>query len=226
MERLLLERYGPVLHGTVLELVPGGSRLTQELVEQARAYTGMGPSSAVIGVCRTMYRSGTFVHSAITELQQFQPSSFSAIVGGRCAIDLLDEQRRRLLFERLHRVLSPTGLLIFSSQNEPEAGDPAAPEVSTGRGGGLLRGFRLRSSRAPMDERELGSELLSGIDGERSSAQYRISRDAQERQLEELGFRLAECLDLDGRPVEPGDRAEGSPELHYVVRPDGPRRAG
>lgn len=43
-------------------------------------------------------------------------------------------------------------------------------------------------------------------------------RDAQDRQLAAAGFTLLECLDLDGRVVQPGEQAAPHPELHYVAR--------
>ncbi|MBV8952614.1 MAG: hypothetical protein JO179_00660, partial [Solirubrobacterales bacterium] len=47
---------------------------------------------------------------------------------------------------------------------------------------------------------------------------YYIGRDEQARQLEQLGYELVECLDLEGVPVPPGARSQ-STELHYVARP-------
>lgn len=216
MERLLFERHATVLQGAVLELIPGGSQFTGELVNQARSYTGVGPSAAVIGVCRQVYRAGKFVHAEVTDLEQFSEGAFDAVVAGRCALDLLDPERRRVAFERIHRVLGPLGVLIFSSHNLPDQASAPPAEARGRRGGGLRRALRLRSSRSPMDERELGNELLSGIDGE-VGGQYQIGRDEQEAQLSELGFRLVECLDLDGQAVPRGSAATDSPELHYVA---------
>jgi SAM-dependent methyltransferase len=219
VESVLLERYRVALQGAVLELVPGGSRLTEELVHQARAYNGLGPSSAVIGVCRQMYRTGKFTHGDLAGLDQFDPAGFDAVVAGRCALDVVNGERRLLVLEGLHRVLSPGGVLIFSSHNALEQASPPPAEAHGGRkGGGLLRGLRLRSSRAPMDERELGNELLSGIDGE-LTVQYQIGRQDQEAQLNELGFQLVECLDLEGHSVASGTAAGSPLELHYVARP-------
>lgn len=221
MESILLERHRPALLGDVLELIPGGSRLTEELVHQARAYTGIGPSAAVIGVCRHMYRGGTFVHADIRELEQFGENRFTAVAAWRCAIDSFDDAQRRVLLERINRVLRRDGVVIFSSHNL--AGHTLTPEPDRRSGGlgGLLRGRRPRSSRAPMDDRELGYALLSGIDGEMGGGQYHIGRDRQETQLGELGFRLLECLDLTGHPVPPEEEAAESPELHYVAQPVG-----
>jgi hypothetical protein len=220
VESVLLERYRAALQGSVLELVPGGSRLTEELVHQARAYIGIGPSPAVINVCRQVYLAGRFLVSDIGDLEQFEPGGFDVVFAGRCAIDNLGTERRRGLFEAVHRVLGQGGLWIFSSHNaaSPELQQFAAPS-SGRRQRGLLRGLRLRSSRAPMDERELGDELLTGIDGDPSAGPYRITREAQEQQLAELGFELGECIDLGGHQVSSDAPASESPELHYVARP-------
>lgn len=217
VEKGLLERHAASLAGAVLELVPGGSQLTEELVHRASSYTGVGSSAAVIGVCRQMHRAGKFVHAEITDLDQFPPAGFDAVLAWRCSLDLLSVERRRAVLQAVHRVLTPAGLLIFSSHNQPDKSATPAQENRGRRGGGLMRNLRLRSSRAPMDERELGSELLSGIDGELSGELYRIGRDEQEGQLNELGFRLIECVDLEGQAVPAGSAAADSPELHYVA---------
>jgi hypothetical protein len=47
---------------------------------------------------------------------------------------------------------------------------------------------------------------------------YYVSRDAQERQMMQVGYELLECLDLEGRCVERGETAAKCPELHYVAR--------
>lgn len=225
MESVLLERYRPALQGSVLDLVPGGSRLTEELVHQARAYVGIGPSPAVINVCRQVYLAGRFLVSQVDELEQFDPGGFDVVFAGRCAIDRLDTERRRAVFEGVRRVLGQGGLWIFSSHNaaSPELREIA--EKSGRRRGGLLRGLRMRSSRAPMDDGELGDELISGIDGDLSGGPYRITHRAQARQLEQLGFELRECIDLGGHQVSPDAPAPESAELHYVARPVPPRGA-
>jgi hypothetical protein len=223
VESVLLERYRPALQGSVLELVPGGSRLTEELVHQARAYVGIGPSPAVINVCRQIYLAGRFVASDIVGLDQFEPGGFDVVFAGRCSIDNLNAERRLRLLAGVRRVLGEEGLWIFSSYNAASpALQPSADQPSGRRkGGGLLRGLRMRSSRAPMDERDLGNELLSGIDGDPSTGPYRITSDAQETQLGECGLRLVECIDLGGHLVTQGAPASTSPELHYVARPVG-----
>jgi SAM-dependent methyltransferase len=47
---------------------------------------------------------------------------------------------------------------------------------------------------------------------------YYIGRDDQQRQLEQLGYELVECLELDGAPVPAGRDGIG-PSLYYVAAP-------
>jgi hypothetical protein len=79
---------------------------------------------------------------------------------------------------------------------------------------------RLRNHRrlAPQQADRADYAIRNDPAHEYSLLHYYIGRDAQARQLDELGFDLLECLDLDGRTVAPGEDAPESGELHYVAR--------
>jgi hypothetical protein len=65
---------------------------------------------------------------------------------------------------------------------------------------------------------EDGYAVLNDEAHDFSVLHYYISRDAQELQMSECGYRFVECLDLDGLVVSPGEAARHCPELHYVAR--------
>lgn len=221
VEKQLMDRYRQPLQGDVLELVPDGSRLTEELIARAMSYTGMGPSSGVITICRQVHRSGTFLQGDVRHLESFELGEFTAVVAGRCTIDLMSDKRRGLLLEKVRPLIADDGLLIFSSRNAASEEVAVAPAgKSSGKGSGLGRLFRRnRSELSELPEHEPTDEFMSDETGEQSELRSYIERDAQERQLTETGFVLLECVDLDDRPVPPGDAAAECPELHYVAKP-------
>jgi SAM-dependent methyltransferase len=221
VEQTVFERYQEPLQGSVLELSPGGSRLTDELIARAASYTGIGPSGAVIAVARHLHRTGRFVHADLRDLDQFSEHEFTSVMAGRCAIDLFGDDGRRELLRGIHRVLAPGGLFIFSSHNLDTA-SAAEPEAEPDRGRSGLAGRLFRRNRRDLEqlqEQGLDYAVRAGSELDASPLQYHISRDGQERQLTELGFRLIECLDLDARPVPPGEAVSTVRELHYVAQP-------
>lgn len=222
VERILFERYHEPLRGAVLELSPGGSHLTDELVAGAASYTGVGPSGAVIAVARHLHRTGRFIHADLRDLDQFSEHEFTAVVAGRCAVDLFGDEGRRDLLRGIHRVLAPGGLFIFSSHNLDTASGAGAPEPEADRGRSGLAGRLFRRNRRDLEqlqEQGLDYAVRAGSELDASPLQYHITRDGQERQLTELGFRLIESLDLDARPVPAGEAVSTVRELHYVAQP-------
>ena len=69
-----------------------------------------------------------------------------------------------------------------------------------------------------MERDEAGYALVNDHAHDFSLLHYFIDRDAQWRQLEEVGLLPLVCLDLDGRTVTAGQTAPDCVELHYVAR--------
>jgi len=212
VEAELFSRHRDALRGDVLELLPSGGPMTAELVGAARSYTGIGPSAALISVCRHFHRSGTFVRGDLDDLPGLGEHEFDAIVAGHAVIDLLPGDQRALLLGHLHRLLRPGGVLIFSSHNGATSTD--VPEPAQPRRGRLPRLFR---DRRAFPEDRAGEQGQGGFAA--ASGDARISRDDQDAQLTEHGFWLLDCRDLEDRPVPAGESGDGSDELHYVARP-------
>jgi hypothetical protein len=70
---------------------------------------------------------------------------------------------------------------------------------------------------APLQRFEEGYAIVNDVAHDHSLLHYYIGRDGQERQLAAHGFRMLECLDLEGRTVEAGETAFGCHELHYAA---------
>jgi SAM-dependent methyltransferase len=77
---------------------------------------------------------------------------------------------------------------------------------------------RNRRRNGALTYRSDGYAILNDEAHDYSLLHYYIGRDDQERQLDELGYALTECLDADGEVVAPGERSRSS-ELHYVAYP-------
>lgn len=226
VEVMLLVRYRAELSGRVLELGCGAGRLTGYLSEIAVAAHGIDVSPEMVAYCRRTYPRATFSEGDLRHVATMGPGSFDAIVATSNVLDVLGDAERRIVLDGIHQVLPAGGLLIFSSHNlasGPRRTDPLRlrhrrllDAVLT-----LIRwpGWQRNRRRLLRFERsEPGYSILNDVSHDFLALHYYISRAAQDQQLVEHGFEPVECLDLDGRRIETGDSAPGSPELHYVAR--------
>jgi SAM-dependent methyltransferase len=225
-EVMLLVRYRDALAGRVIELGCGGGRLSGYLSEIAREYRGIDISPLMVEHCRRVYPAGTFELGDLRELSGYESACFDVVLAPFNVIDVLDDADRRRTLAQIHRMLCPDGLLMMSSHNLAHA--PSIPRPTQIRGRNPLRIAR-QLARLPRRERNRrrllplqrdhgDHAILIDQAHEYGILHYYIGRDAQVRQLAELGFELLECLDLDAQAVKAGQSAALHPELHYVAR--------
>jgi len=102
----------------ILDLGVGGGRTTPYLSSIASRYVGLDYASEMIVRCRRKFPELDFELGTATDLSMFGSSSFDAVVMAFNAIDYVipDESRLGALRE-IRRVLSASGVLIFSSHN-------------------------------------------------------------------------------------------------------------
>jgi len=102
----------------ILDLGVGGGRTTTYLSSLAGRYVGVDYAPEMIAACRKKFPQLDFQVGSAADLSMFAPSSFNAVVMAFNGIDYVipDESRFRALQE-IHRVLTPEGVLIFSSHN-------------------------------------------------------------------------------------------------------------
>jgi len=226
-ELTLLVRYRRALSGSVLELGSRGDRLTALLAAQSESLIGLGRSTPTVELCRALHPTARFLERDIRDLHSFEDGQFEAIVAGHAEIDLLGDVQRRLLFDRMRRIVAPDGVLIFTSHNlaceslVPAPGHHLGfhPLRAMARLARLPRALRNRAALRRLQEREHGYAILNTPAEDYSLLHYHISRDAQERQLRDHGFLLLECLAPDGAVVGEGSVAYGSRQLHYAATP-------
>ncbi|MGA7704345.1 MAG: alpha/beta fold hydrolase [Solirubrobacteraceae bacterium] len=227
-EALLLERYGQELSGRVLELGCGAGRLSSHLLDSAGEFRGLDISQSMIAYCRRAYPAGRFEQGDLRELSRYETASFDVVFAPFNVLDVLDDAERRRVLREIRRILAEQGLLMMSTHNLAHAPHIPKPTHLGSRRNPvrvtreLLRiPRRIRNWRRarPLQSRMGDHAILVDEAHDYSILHYYIGRDAQRRQLAELGFELLECLDLDGGPVEPGEDAALCAELHYVARP-------
>lgn len=231
VETMLLDRHRSALSGRLLEIGCGAGRITRHLCALATEVHAIDISQAMVSHCRATCPEAIVVRRDLRDLSAYESGSFDALLAPFNVLDVLDHDDRGRALEGFARVVAPGGVLIMSSHNRA-----FAPSV-LGPGRQLLahlRERRLRSvgggivhlpkrvanhRRLRRFERDApGYEIVNDSAHNYSILHYYISRDDQGRQLDEHGFELVECLDLEAEPVEDGEQAAGSPELHYVAR--------
>ena len=231
VETVILERYRGALGGRTLELGCGAGRVTGHLAEIAQSVHGIDVSPSMVAYCRERYPAATFSEGDLRDLSEFQTGSYEAVVAPFNVLDVLGDRDRANVLEEIRRLLVEGGLLVMSSHNQGFAplvrppkpklvGNPrqvAASIVYLGR-------RRLNHRRlARMQRTDADHVIINDSAHDYSLLHYYVLRDAQARKLAARGFELLECLDLDGRVVEPGEVAEQCSELHYVARKRDPQ---
>lgn len=227
VEVRLLVSYRDELTGRVLDLGCGAGRLTGYLVEGGADVHGIDISERMLAVARTRYPGARWEQGDLRAVGELPAGAYDVVVLAWNVIDVLDDATRREFLGAVRRVLTPDGLLIFSSHNLAAAdtrGDATRVRRDTPKHLvrdllTLPRRWRNHRRRAPYEVHADDHAILNDLTHDFSAMHYYIGRDAQQRQLEAAGFELLECRDLDGRLVAPGEAAAGSSELHYVARP-------
>jgi SAM-dependent methyltransferase len=241
VEVVILARFREALAGRVLEVGCGAGRVFGYLLALGAEVHAIDISPRMVRYCRERYPQASVGVGDMTNLSASVEGSFDAIIAAYNVLDVLDDAARRRVLSDMRERLVPDGLLVFSSHNLAAAtgsGDNDAGITGSPAGGGALTAFarldrrpsdlvrlarrlpaRLRNRRrlARLERREGDHAILNDEALDYGLLHYYIGRDDQARQLQELGFELLECLDLEGETVGAGEVSR-SPELHYVTR--------
>jgi SAM-dependent methyltransferase len=232
VEGLILDRYGELLSGSVLEIGCGGGRFTGHLLALAEHVTAVDIAPAMIEHCRRAYPDASYAVVDLRDLSSFATASFGAVFAMQNVLDSLGHEQRQAVLAEIARLLTPAGAFVFSTHNLAFA--PSIPPPTSLHAGEHLRARapmalvqeivavprRLRNHRrlAPLQSRATDHAVLIDEAHDYSLLHYYVDRDAQQRALAAVGFELLECLDLGGRTVAAGETAPASSELHYVAR--------
>lgn len=236
VEVLILARYRDQLSRSALEVGCGAGRILGYLVELGGEVHGIDISPAMVEHCRVTYPEADVRVGDLGNIGAAIEGPFDAVVAGDNILDVFDDRARRRVLGALHALLVPDGILVFSSHNLDYA-DRAVPEVRWGArlsrlawkvasrpvGSAIRRAARMphrmrnRRRLAPLQRREADHAVLNDEAHDYALLHYYIRRDEQEQQLEEGGYELIECLDVNGRQIPRGEHSP-VPWLHYIAR--------
>ena len=242
VEVQIFVRYRDALSGRVLDLGCGAGRVLAYLVMLGADAYGVDLAPKMVDYCRRTIPGAKVVVGDIGALNAAVTGPFDAILAPDNLIDVFDDAERRRVLAGIRELLAPPGLLIFSSHDLGWAeANPGPREWEAPSGSAKLRklverspadmarsvGRRRRSAAnrkrlGPLEERHDSYAILNDFPHDYSLLHYYIRRDDQERQLQELGYELIECLDGRGARVEPGGHGPSdhyADNLHYVARP-------
>lgn len=225
-EIMILICHRELFAGRVLEIGCGAGRLTGYLIELGQHVQGIDVSPAMIAYCRETYPGGDFSVMDLRDLSGFEEESLDVVVATDNVLDVLDDSERRRVLRDIGRVLRPGGLLTMSAHNRAFLPNLKMPTDLRARnfirmaGKLVLMPWRMRNRRQLLRFQRFEHDYAVVNDEAHhfKLLHYYISRDAQERQLEEEGFELVECRESEGRVVAVGDSAASCAELHYVAR--------
>lgn len=237
MEAVILLRHRDALGGRVLEVGCGAGRVLGYLLELGGEVHGIDVSPAMVEYCRREYPDAKVTVGDLGDLRASTEGQFGAIIAADNVLDVFDDPERRRVLAGIRELLSPGGVLVFSTHNLAYVdADHGAVSDRRGRGTALLskalerpladvarttlalpRRLANRRRLAPLQNRASDHAIINDEAHDFALLHYYIGRDDQERQLRELGYELVECLDADARRVDRGQAGVG-PWLHYVAR--------
>lgn len=160
--------------GRVLDIGFGGGRTCALLAPRARAYIGIDYTPEMVELARSRYPQVDLVEGDARDMSRFPDGSFDVVVFSCNGIDSVDAEGRRAILRECSRVLSPSGVLLYSTFNRD--------------GPGFRRRSNNRRVRVSANPARLGYEIakyaVGGIVGwRRILAHRRHERVADDRSI-------------------------------------------
>lgn len=215
--------------GDVLDIGIGGGRTSPHLAPQARSYTGVDYSPAMVAVARQRHPHLDVRQADARDLSVFPDASFDFALFPDNGIDAVDAPGRGRILAEVRRVLRPGGVFVFNAHN-----------LDWSENGKIWRDmFSVRLSRSPIStakafaripirlwnylrtlRRKVSTEsyvIMHDPGNDFASPHYYTGAVEMKRQLQAAGFALLMVLNAQGVETSHAPEQE-SATLHYVVR--------
>jgi ubiquinone/menaquinone biosynthesis C-methylase UbiE len=226
-EVMIVVKYRDEIVGRrVLDIGCGAGRLIRYLARWTPHTTGIDFSAPMIEHSRRTFPKVAFALCDARDLSQFPNATFDVLFFTFNGIDTLGHPDRLRALTGMQRILSPNGLLIFSSHNRRFRNARSAPRLRFSFNPATLAmnayHFALstanRRIRKPMDREEAEYAVINDLAHDYSMLHYYIDRERQSAQLAGVRFSHLETYGEDGELLKPGDDDSASAELYYVAR--------
>lgn len=223
-------------HPRVLDLGVGGGRTTTLLAGRSASYVGIDSSPAMVKMARARHPDVDLRLGDARDLAAIGDGAVDLVVFSHNGIDCLVPQERADFLADAHRVLAPSGLLLFSTLNldGPSYGEkPVLPDL---RGRLAERGLRRTAQGLPGTAlRAVLAQRNYSRNRNRAAAtddwalaplrthEFRfvvhfVRLGAVRRQVHESGFDVLGAWTNTGQPVDPAAERHPDDYVHLLCR--------
>ncbi len=216
----------------ILDIGVGGGRTVRALRQLSRDYVGVDYVSEMVDTCRSRFPFVRFDLADARSMPQYADGSFDVVMFAMNGICMVDHADRLSILREVRRVLSPTGVFVFSTYNQESAehdswftppdfaasSSPARLARNSARFAyhlGIRAFNRLRYLR--YEDRNEEYSIINDRCHDYGTMLYYISLENQRRQLRDTGFGYdARVFDLDGAEVHTSTPHDS---MTFVARP-------
>ena len=214
----------------ILDIGVGAGRTTAHLMAISKEYVGIDYSEKMIRLCGERFADATLMVCDARDMSVFDCEQFAAAFYCYNGIDEVSPADRILILKEVNRVLKKGGIFVFSSHNLDWEAAPFYSFSGFSFSPDPIRLIRDNTNRL----RAFASGLITRIRNKSSTSGYAvvmehetlkgmvlptyyISKEAQVRQLLDVGFCQVVALDSRGLVID-SQKSVSDAWLNYVAR--------
>ena len=225
-ESALLAAYRSEIEGaSVLDIGIGGGRTTGALLPLVGRYLGVDYSLPLVEAARVRFPQVDLRWVDARELTTLGERDLDVAWFSFNGLDYIDHGGRLTALRQVRSVLRPGGLFLFSSHNGDLVGAgrmpwrrPRATRAWLRQLGRAVRHLPQHLRMRRLEERAADHAILNDDAHHYSLLTYYITREDQERQLQDAGLVPIAAYRQDGAPLRAGEVDRESVWLHYAAR--------